>query len=98
MVKEMRAFGFDVMPDQPKMHSEAFVDNNGALAIANVPKQRPMTKHVNVKFCHFIACASDEENDFSFSPIDTEDQPADTLTEPLALTLLVKHRLWLLGW
>ena len=73
-------------------------DNNGALAIAKVPKMHPRTKHINLKHFHFLECALRDDTPFSFEKIDTEEQPADMLTKPLAVELLVHHRKWLLGW
>ena len=80
------------------IHCKAFEDNNGALAIAKVPKMRPRTKHINLKYFHFLEYTSRDDAPFSFEKIDTEEQPADMPTKPLALELLVRHRKWLLGW
>jgi len=37
----------------PKIHCKVFEDNEGAIEIANVPKMRPRTKHLNIKYHHF---------------------------------------------
>ena len=95
---EMKDLGFDILPNGPTVHCKAFEDNNGALAIAKVPRMRPRTKHINVKYFHFVEYTSRENAPFSFERIDTEEQPADMLTKPLALPGLVRHRKWLLGW
>jgi hypothetical protein len=34
----------------PKIHCKVFEDNAGAIEIANVPKMRPRTKHLNIKY------------------------------------------------
>ena len=68
------------------------------LFFAKVPKMRPRTKHINLKYFHFLGHTSRDDAPFSFENIDTEEQPADMLTKPLALELLVRHREWLLGW
>ena len=98
ILTEMKGLGFDILPDGPTIHCEAFEDNNGALAIANVPKTRPRTKHINCKYFHFLEYTQGEGSPFSFSPIDTEDQPADMLTKALSFLPFEKHRKWLLGW
>ena len=98
MLNEMKELGFDIVPNDPVSHCTAFEDNNGALAIASVPRMRPRTKHINNKYFHFMEYTSREGAPFSFKRIDTESQPADMLTKPLAFDLLAKHRKWLLGW
>ena len=98
MLNEMKELGFNIVPNEPVIHCTAFEDNNGALAIASVPRMRPRTKHINNKYFHFMEYTSREGAPFSFERIDTESQPADMLTKPLAVDLLVRHRKWLLGW
>ena len=82
----------------PVVHCEAFEDNNGALAIASIPKMRPRTKHINNKYFYFVGYTSRDDAPFAFRRIDTEEQPADMLTKLLSLVPLVKHWKWLLGW
>jgi len=98
ILNEMKERGFAIVPDGPVVHCRAFEDNNGALAIASVPRMRPRTKHINNKYFHFVEYTSREGAPFSFEKIDTESQPADMLTKPLSLVLLERHRKWLLGW
>ena len=98
LLNEMKALGFDIVPEGPTIHCKAFEDNNGALAIAKVPRMRPRTKHINTKYFHFVEYTSWEDAPFSFEKIDTAVQPANMLTKPLSLELLVRHRKWLLGW
>ena len=99
MLNEMKQkFGFDIVPAGPVVHCKAFEDNNGALAIAKVPRMRPRTKHINTKYFHFVEYTTRDDAPFDFERIDTEDQPADMLTKPLSVQPLVKHRKWLLGW
>ena len=98
ILNEMKELGFDISPEGPEVHCEAFEDNNGALAIASVPKMHPRMKHINNKYFHFVEYTSCDDAPFSFRRIDTEEQPADMLTKPLSLDPLRKHRKWLLGW
>jgi len=42
-----------VLNATPKIHCKVFEDNAGAIEIANVPKMRPRTKHLNIKYHHF---------------------------------------------
>jgi hypothetical protein len=41
------------MSSQPKVYCKAFKDNSGALELARLPKIRPWTKHINIKYHHF---------------------------------------------
>jgi hypothetical protein len=41
--------GIPVLNATLKMHCKVFEDNAGAIEIANVPKMRPRTKHLNIK-------------------------------------------------
>ena len=98
ILNEMKELGFDILPPGPVIHCKAFEDNNGALAIAKVPKMRPRTKHINNKYFHFVEYTSRDDAPFSFQRIDSSEQPADVLTKPLAWDAFVQHRKWLLGW
>jgi hypothetical protein len=40
-------------PSQPRVFCKAFKDNSGALELAHLPKMRPQTKHINIKYHHF---------------------------------------------
>jgi hypothetical protein len=53
-----------------KAHCHVFLDNKGAIKIEKVPKMRPRTKHLNIKYHHFreernsehIPCCKKREN------------------------------------
>jgi hypothetical protein len=96
MLNEMKAFGFEVHHDKPKVHCKVFEDNSGALEIAKVPKMRPRTKHINCKYFHFVSYV--EDGSITLHPIGTADQPADMLTKALDVMTLSKHRKSIQGW
>ena len=98
IINEMKELGFDILPKGPVVHSKLFEDNSSTLAICKVPKMRPRTKHINVKYFHFVEFCTREGNPFEFLKIHTDDQPADMLTKALAYDKFVKHHKWLLGW
>ncbi len=98
ILNEMKEYGFDILPKEPVVHCKLFEDSSGALAIAKFPKMRPRTKHINVKYFHFVEFTTREDNPFEFLKIGTDDQPADMLTKPLSFDPFIKHRRWLLGW
>jgi hypothetical protein len=52
LFEEMRAEGFDIFTGPAKIHCKVFQDNNGVIAISRVPKMRPRTKHINLKYFH----------------------------------------------
>ena len=54
LLKELKARNFCIVSTTTNVHCTAFEDNNGALEIANVPKMRPRTKHINLVY-HFSA-------------------------------------------
>ena len=66
ILNEMKQLGFDIVPNGPVIQCTAFEDNNGALAIASVPKMRPRTKHINTKYFHFVEYNSRKDAPFSW--------------------------------
>jgi hypothetical protein len=54
LMEEARHQGIPVLNATPKIHCKVFEDNTGAIEIANVPKMRPRTKQLNIKYHHFI--------------------------------------------
>jgi hypothetical protein len=94
--KEIQARGYEIGTVVPKVHCRVFEDNSGALELVKVPKMRPRTKHINVKYHHFRSRV--QNGDISVHPIDTEEQPADYLTKPLPAPILIKHRHQIQGW
>ena len=95
LLEEMKEHGHIVHATKADVHCRVFQDNSGALEIANNPKYRPRTKHINQRF-HFFR--SHIGKHLTVLPIDTEDQVADTFTKPLPEGLFIKHRQTLLGW
>ena len=58
-----------------------FEDNKGAEELANVPKNRPRTKHIAVKYHHFREAV--RKKILQVLRVGTEDQLADIYTKPL---------------
>ena len=94
-LQDMKARGLPVHATQAQVHCRVFQDNSGAIEIANNPKYRPRTKHINVRY-HFFR--SHVGKHITILPIDTKEQVADIFTKPLAETLFLKHRRVLQGW
>ena len=83
-------------PPTPTVRCTAFEDNSGALEMARVPKLRPRTKHINVKYHHFRDFVI--KNIIRILPISSEDQLADFFTKQPTQELFLKFRRLTLGW
>ena len=94
LMKEARKQGFDIAP-KASIHCTAFEDNTGALEMARVPKMRPRTKHLNIKYHHFREYV--KKGLISIHRVSTEEQMADVLTKPLSPEPFAKHRKELVG-
>jgi len=95
LLEEMKRKGFDTGNTQPTMQCKLFEDNNGALELATVPKTRPRTKHINIRYHHFRSWV--QAKLIKILPIDSEDQPADILTKPVNNGTLIRHRKKIMG-
>ncbi len=73
-----------------KAHCKVFENNEGAIEIAEMPKMRPRTKHLNIKYYHFKEEVS--KGTVSIYHLKMEDQMADMLTKPLDQKLFEVHR------
>ena len=94
LMKEAKRRGLDIAP-KASIHCTAFEDNTGALEMARVPKMRPRTKHLNIKYHHFREYV--KAGKISIQHVSTEDQVADMLTKPLSPEKYEKHRTALVG-
>ena len=89
LLKELKHRNFNIISTQASVQCTAFEDNNGALEIANVPKMRPRTKHINLVY-HFFR--SHVGKDIFIRPIHTDNQIADIFTKPLCYITFQRHR------
>jgi hypothetical protein len=64
--------------------------------MANAPKMRPRTKHLNIKYHHFREEV--RKGAISIYHTRTEDQMADIFTKPLPEAPFVKFRERMMGW
>ena len=78
------------------MKCTVFEDNNGALELANVPKIRPRTKHIAIKYHHFRTYV--QQGDVRIVKVDATGQEADFLTKPLVQQLFYYLRCKVMGW
>jgi len=82
MMEEMQEQGISMMNSKAKINCKVFKNNSGALNIASMPKLRPRTKYINIKYWHFREHL--EQGKITIHPVSTKDQIADILTKPLA--------------
>jgi hypothetical protein len=64
--------------------------------MARAPKMCPRTKHINIKYHHFIEHVS--SGLLSLHAITSDQQMADIFTKPLADALFINHRRSISGW
>ena len=95
LLQELRDRGIDVDPI-PKIHCTMFEDNSAALEIANVPKMRPRTRHINVVYHHFRNEVANGR--MSVKRVDTDYQQADMLTKQCEEWRFIRHRKAIMGW
>ena len=96
LMEEAKQQGIPVMNATPKIHCKVFENNAGAIEIANVPKMRPRTKHLNIKYHHFREEL--RKGTISIYHTRTEDQIADIFTKPLPEVPFVKFKEKMMGW
>jgi hypothetical protein len=72
-----------------------FEDNTGAVELANVPKLRLRTKHINGKYHHFRKYVFD--GTIKVFHVRSEEQQADIFTKNLGEDLFVKFRKAIIG-
>jgi hypothetical protein len=96
LLDEAHEMGVPVMNQQPKVMCNVFEDNAGAIEIANVPKMRPKTKHLNIKYHHFREEV--KRGTISVYHVGTKEQVADIFTKALDEGLFTKIRRRIMGW
>ena len=96
MLKEIKSVRQLSVTTVPKVMCKVFEDNSGALEIARLPKMRPRTKHINVKYHHFREYV--ERGEIEIYAIKTADQQADLLTKNLPGPMFARLRELIMGW
>ena len=81
IIDEMSRYRLGTFDSKAKVKCTAFEDNNGALDLALVPKMRPRTKHINIKYHHFRSAV--RTGRISVESIGTKEQLADIFTKAL---------------
>ena len=87
-----------IPPDEAKLFSTVFEDNNGCLTLATVPRMTPRTKHIGVKYFWFRSKVLAPDSGIKIVKIATHDQLADIFTKGLTVEIFANLRRHLLGW
>ncbi len=95
-LKEAIGKGIPVDVHDAAIHCKIFEDNSGAIEMAKVPKMRPRTKHLNIKY-HFFR-QHVQSGLLSVHAVKTEDQIADIFTKPLNEQVFQTQRRSIIGW
>jgi hypothetical protein len=96
LLEEGIALGVPIHVTQPTVRCRLFEDNAGALELANVPKMRPRTRHINQKYHHFRSHIRSGRLIVLF--IETENQLADQFTKALSEGIFKDLRKRVMGW
>ena len=96
LMKEARNHDINLAVNKAQIHCRLFEDNTGAAELAHIPKMRPQTKHLNLKYHHFREHLC--KGLVTIHNVGTDDQIADILTKPLNPTLFAQNRKHLVGW
>jgi hypothetical protein len=82
--------------ETPVIRCKIFEDNQGAVEMANVPKMRLRTKHLNIKYRFFRQYV--QQGILQVERINGEDQSADIFTKPLDYASFIRYRQSIMGW
>jgi hypothetical protein len=96
LMMEAQKYKIDVKCPKATVHCRVFEDNTGAIELAKVPKMRPRTKHLNIKYHHFREHV--RKGTVSIQAVSTTEQIADIFTKPLSPSLFQQHRKRIVGW
>jgi len=96
LLNEAHEMGIPIIKEKPNVKCKVFEDNAGAIEIANVPKMRPRTKHLNIKYHHFREEV--KKGNINVYHVGTKEQVADIFTKALDEGLFEKFRKSIMGW
>ena len=96
LIREGQSKGIPMNRNIPEVHCKIFEDNMGTVEMVKVPKMRPRTKHLNIKYRHFRDLV--DQGEVTVFHVHTEDQIADMLTKPLSRDAFRTQRTKVSGW
>jgi hypothetical protein len=90
--------GLDLNLSDSQIHCRILEDNQSTIALADEPKIRPRTKHINQKYWHFRHFLRENAGILSIQWISSAENIADIFTKPLSERLFVKFAAKLGSW
>jgi hypothetical protein len=96
ILQELKDHNFNLNTSLPTIHCKVFEDNAGAIEMARLPKMRPRTKHLNMKYHHFRGAVSEKKIHFEYIP--SKQQLADMMTKAVIILLFEAMRFAVQGW
>ena len=95
LLEEAREKGIPIESGPPVVRCKAFEDNSVALELARLPKMRPRTKHINVKYHHFREAV--EQKRVTILHVPSEEQLGDLLMKNLPKDQFITLRRTIMG-
>lgn len=89
MLLELKVTGFLTDNHPPTLHFTFHEDNSGSIELITVPKVRAHTKHIHLRYHHFVSLV--KSGVLVVRKVRMNDQGADILTKPLGVEVF--HRL-----
>jgi len=96
LLKEMGNNNIKLVADATALKCTVFEDNSGALEMARVPKMRPRTKYIAVKYHHFRSHVTN--GTIKLVKVPTGEQLADVFTKGLTMEQFTQLRQKIVGW
>jgi hypothetical protein len=96
MLEEAKSRGVHIEVGPPVIRCKTIEDNLGALELARLPKMRPRTRHINVKYHHFREAVA--KGRLSICHVPSEKQLADIMTKNLPRDQFQYLRGEVMGW
>jgi hypothetical protein len=96
ILEEAKAQGIEGIITKPEIHCKAFEDNTSVIDVATMPKMKPRTRTLNVKYHHFRDYVF--QGKISIHAVRTQDQQGDLFTKNTPLDLFRKFRKLIFGW
>jgi len=101
LLEELKENQIDFDLPIAQIYAKCYEDNTGCLELAQTPKLRPRTKHIAIKYHHFLSHVKTQENPngvLHLQWVTTTQQQADIFTKPLAQKDFERLHLHICGW
>ena len=94
LIKEL-AKVLPIITEKAKVHYTVFEENDSCIELVKCPRMRPMTKHIGLKYHHFMFKV--KEKTISVQRVDTKMQHGGLLTKVLTEPQFVHLRKLIMG-